>query len=629
MVWSLYKRKEDDSDIGTGLFSYTGDKLPPLKFSNGKTQEDVVSEVLKAINEGNKMIFIKGVCGSGKSAMALNLAKNFEKTSIVVPIKSLQKQYEMDYTKKMFILKDDGNPLKIEVIKGRNNFPCIFGGDRADDPTIPCIIELKEKNTDQILKYIEQNPMADKEDFANVSDVRRMNVAPACPYWAPIMPSEVNPRNLGDFSKEKYMAVCGKEFAVFRRKKGCKYYDQYSSYVNADVLIFNSMKYLIESSIGRKPKTDVEIIDECDEFLDSFANERRINMNRLHTSLSNLMPFDKESKMIVKELLQEINKLLFDLKKVDIEKITESDFFSLAEKILDNPYLAEEEEINYYNDVVEIVKSFENLFDETYISAEVIEKNPEQETLFGKNYASEDTLILNLVSINLAEKLRELTNQNKCLVMMSGTLHSEKVLRDIFGVTDFKIIEAETINPGEIRKQRTGLERNCSYANFQNKTVTRKHFLKTLDVCLSNVKLPAVVHVNAFSDLPNEQENEEFKFDNLITREKLRELQKNGDYEVDEFLSGNKKILFTTKCSRGVDFPGDKCNSIVMTRYPYPNISGLFWKILKKEQPEKFMEFYMDKARRELFQKIARGLRFPGDFVELWSPDNRVLNGNV
>jgi len=629
MAWSLYKKKGDDSEIGSGLFSYTGEKLPPLKFSNGKTQEDVVNEVCDAINSGHKLIFVRGVCGSGKSAMALNIAKNFNKTSIVVPIKSLQNQYENDYTKKMFILKDDGNPLKIEVIKGRNNFPCIYGGERADDPTIPCIIEIKEKNTDQILNYIEQNPMADKEDFANISDVRRMNVAPACPYYAPIMPSEVNPRNLGDFKKEKYMAVCGKEFAIFRRKRGCKYYDQYSSYVNSDVLIFNSMKYLIESKMGRKPKTDVEIIDECDEFLDSFANERRINLNRLHTALSNLMPFDKERKMVVKELIQEINKLLFDLKRVDIEKITESEFFSLTQKILDNPYLAEEEEINYYNDVVEIVSSFENLFDETYISMEVLEKNPNQEHLFGKNYASEDTLIVNLVSINLAEKLQELIRQNSCLVLMSGTLHSEEVLRDIFGVEDFKTIEAETKNPGEIKKQRTGLERNCSYANFKNETVTRKHYLKTLDVCLSNTKNPTLIHVTSFGDLPSEQEMEEFKFDNLITREKLKDLQKNGNYEVEQFIAGNRKILFTTKCSRGVDFPGEKCNSIILTRYPYPNISGLFWKILKKEQPEKFMGFYMDKARRDLFQKIARGLRFPGDFVEIWSPDNRVLNGGV
>ncbi|MBS3087246.1 hypothetical protein J4226_01495 [Candidatus Pacearchaeota archaeon] len=39
-------------------------------------------------------------------------------------------------------------------------------------------------------------------------------------------------------------------------------------------------------------------------------------------------------------------------------------------------------------------------------------------------------------------------------------------------------------------------------------------------------------------------------------------------------------ILFSTKCARGVDFAGDKCNSIIITKFPYPNIQSLFWKIL-------------------------------------------------
>lgn len=99
-MWSLYERKNEDSSDGVNLFDYSGEKLKPLKFSNGKTQEDVVKEVLETINAGNKLIFIKGICGTGKSAIALNLARHFKKTSIVVPIKSLQEQYEKDYTQK-------------------------------------------------------------------------------------------------------------------------------------------------------------------------------------------------------------------------------------------------------------------------------------------------------------------------------------------------------------------------------------------------------------------------------------------------------------------------------------------------------------------------------------------------
>ena len=130
-VWSLYEGEKS---------------LPPLVFSNGKSQADIVQEVLDAIKEGNKVIFIKGVCGTGKSAIALNLARILGKTSIVVPIKSLQEQYIKDYSGKKYLLKpnlqfkipdfpelknfkqsmQENERLKISSLIGRSNFKCKF-----------------------------------------------------------------------------------------------------------------------------------------------------------------------------------------------------------------------------------------------------------------------------------------------------------------------------------------------------------------------------------------------------------------------------------------------------------------------------------------------------------------------
>lgn len=626
-MWSLYKKTSNpDSILDEGK-----EALDPLKFSNSKTQEDVVKEVLEEINKGNKLIFIKGVCGTGKSAIALNLARHFKKTSIVVPIKSLQEQYETDYTKKKFLLKaDNSTPLNIAIIKGRNNFRCPFSGECADSPDIPCTIELKEKNTDALLKYIAQNPAVEKEDFSKASDIRRMNVAPTCPYWAPIMPSEINPKGLSDVKKIKYESILGKEFALFSRKSGCPWTDQYTAYKTADVLIFNSMKYQIETQLGRKPKTDLDIIDECDEFLDSFSSERKININRLASSLINLMPSDQEKRNAVKNLLKICNDILYNPPITDIQKLTKSPIEEILEIALQNPNIAEDEELNYYNTIVEIARSFENLLDETYISIQEQEVYQSQKGLFNSSSRTkENPIVITLVSINLAQKLQELIEQNNVLVLMSGTLHSEAVLKEIFGLESFKIIEAESKSPGKINKQRTGLERNCSFANFKSKSIKRKMYLKTLDLCMANAKPPTLIHVSAFKDLPTEEENKEFKFDNLITQESLRELQKRGNENITNFTSKETNILFTTKCSRGVDFAGDTCNSIIVTKFPYPNIQGLFWKILKQEQPNKFMQFYLDKARRELIQKVSRAVRFKGDSVDLWSPDSRVLNAKL
>ena len=643
-MWSLYKRlnstknQKPKTNNYVSPFDTDGEELKPLLFSNNKTQADVVKEILDAIEKGNKLIFIKGVCGTGKSAIALNLARHFKKTSIVVPIKSLQQQYENDYTKNKFILKQNKKPLNIAVIKGRNNFRCPFSQQpttnnqqptTADSPNLPCTIEIKEKNTAKLLEYIDKNPAVETEDFKTASDVKRMNIAPACPYWAPIIPAEINPKGLSNFKRIKYQATCGKEFALFQRKKGCAYYDQCEAYANADVLIFNSMKYQIETMIGRKPKTDLDIIDECDEFLDSFANERKINLNRLHTAISNLTPKDKDKRTVIKKLIHEINNVLYQ-ETIDIQKIKQSPILDIIEIANENPNLAEDEELNYYNTLVEIAQSFKNLLDETYISIEKIDNN--QNRLFNNQQPTtnnQQQVFVNIVSINLAQKLKELIEQNNVLVMMSGTLHSEQVLKDIFGLEDFKIIEAETQNPGKIHKQRTGLEKNCSFRNFKDGTITRNQYLKILDMCMAKSEQPTLVHISAFKDLPTQTENEILKLDNLITQEQLKDLQSKGNTAVDEFTSGETDILFTTRCARGVDFPGEKCNSIVITKFPYPNIQGLFWKILKQEQPEKFMEFYLDKARRDLFQKIARGIRFKGDKVNLYSPDTRVLNSSL
>ena len=141
-------------------------------------------------------------------------------------------------------------------------------------------------------------------------------------------------------------------------------------------------------------------------------------------------------------------------------------------------------------------------------------------------------------------------------------------------------------------------------------------------------KKPVLVHVNAFSDLPDENEIKQYGLKNLVSRDSLRESQ-NEDKEgelISKFKNGKMDILFTTRCARGVDFPGEQCNSIVFTKFPNPNPDEAFWKILKQTKPTKYWSFYRDKAKRELLQKLFRGLRFKEDHVFVLSPDKRVLD---
>ena len=188
-MWSLYQ----DNQF-----------LEPLKFSNGKTQEDVTEEVLGLLSRGKKIVFIKGVCGTGKSAIALNIARKLGKSSIIVPGKTLQMQYKRDYEENKYLIKENGERLVISVITGRNNHKCQFLEDNkkaipiikkeinsklndifepdykniknkeyenkkedlsADNYNLPCKIELKEKNFMKIKEYIHQNKNIDPSRF--------------------------------------------------------------------------------------------------------------------------------------------------------------------------------------------------------------------------------------------------------------------------------------------------------------------------------------------------------------------------------------------------------------------------------------------------------------------------------
>ena len=165
-----------------------------------------------------------GKCGSGKSLIGLELARRLGKASVVVPVKYLQKQYEQDYTNKMYLQKDTGEKLKITVLTGRNNHQCLYEPEHtADYPLLPCIIEIKKENLQLLDKYLEENPMVDVEDFKNIDDIRRVSVAAACPFWSPVINKDWfgNDYGLKDAQQIDYEGLRNRQFAYFRRKPGC------------------------------------------------------------------------------------------------------------------------------------------------------------------------------------------------------------------------------------------------------------------------------------------------------------------------------------------------------------------------------------------------------------------------
>ena len=316
MTWSLETKE--------------GKILEPLQFSNNKTQEDVVHEVLQRIKEGNKIIFMRGVCGSGKSAVALNVAKSLGKSSVVVPVKYLQQQYENDYMHKLTIKKDNDKQLKITILTGRNNHKCLYNTScTADDKFLPCHIRIKKENIDMLRLYMKENPFIEEKDVKTIEDIRRMSVAPACPFWSPIMGKEWANKGLKDAEVYEYKGLRDKRYLYHKRKPGCTYYEQFMSYITADVLVFNAKKYELETVMDRKPATEIEIIDECDEFLDSLGNEQQINFGYLLRVLEDIIKDAREDTKDVLEEIRDIARSISTAKWIE-EQIEHNEILKLA-----------------------------------------------------------------------------------------------------------------------------------------------------------------------------------------------------------------------------------------------------------------------------------------------------------
>ena len=645
MVWNLYEKERF---------------LEPLKFSNGKTQEDIVRDVLDLIKKGKKIIFIRGVCGTGKSAIALNIARNIGQASIIVPGKTLQSQYKADYERDKYLLKENGEKLKINVMTGRNNHKCKFLEDKEsmgshwDDPKgpkkeinsrwsdifsfskkeineskkkdlsadrydLPCKIELKKMNFYKIKAYLKQNKHINSSNIHDIQDVKRISVASICPYWSPVIPEEYDLKIFENATQRKYTGLDNNKFIFYQRKRGCKFYEQFNYYIDSDAIVFNSLKYKLESALNRKPATEIEIIDECDEFLDSFSNQRLISLTRLQHALNYIFPDNQSDKKVLEDLEVEIGEIKRDRRiqaavySKMIVPIKETNIYDLLKTLLKNSeFMNCVDDENYLLDVEETARLFDDFFDETYLT--FIKKD--------------NNLVVSLVTTNLAKRFKEMVDKNKIIVLMSGTIHSQNVLRDIFGLKEFDIIEAETTDQGNIEIQKTGLEKDCKYSNFANGNNNREGYLRALEECIKVSEKPVLIQVNGFGDLPSREEINNFELKFLPNREELREAQRE-DKEgklIDEFKCGRKDILFSTKCTRGIDFPGEKCKSIVFTKYPNPDVKSAFWKILNQTKPQYYWEFYKDKAERELLQRIYRGLRFKEDHIFLLSPDSRVLD---
>lgn len=578
---------------------YKGDNfLEPLSYSTGKDQKDLVEEILNEFRN-NRVVFLKGMVGTGKSAVALNLVKELGRGVFSVPTKPLQDQYINDYEKELKILKNEEKPLEIKFLKGRNNFHCPYSeeadedcscfqckGDdaRANCQHLPCTVSIVDGELkDHVI--LKESSKVTEQDLREEENLSRLKVGELCPYWSPLYNFELKRQG---FSSEKYSSVHGVSYWNKRENDPCPFYRQFRSYLDSDVIVYNSKMYEIETLYSeRKPVVDVEIIDEADLFLD------QLNMK---TS-------------IYKSTLEKIRDSI-DSPGTKEQRYIEEVFFIFDEVIREN-------ELNKFDNRVN------NFLKALYFLLERIE----DEWADNKQLKIEKTLKFsdNISYMGLMDDLEKISlfipkpsqvlsdfisNSSDKILLMSATPHAKGVLKNVFGLEEMGYVEGETRIKGDLRVKRPSKSVKLTSKRF-NKNKVKKDYYRALEECLEKSEKPCLLHIHAYRYLPEEIR---------------KRAKKSQEQDIKEFKNGDRDILYSTKLKRGMDLRGDECRSVVIQKYPYPNLGDPYLQALKKRLGNEFWDYYEDMARRDLVQQIGRVLRSDDDWAEIWSPDKKVYN---
>lgn len=547
-----------------GLVDAKGD-LPPLVYSNGKTQKDVVNEIIEKFDD-NDMIFLKGGVGTGKSAIALHLIGYYGKGIISVPTRLLQRQYTDDYGKHgdKRVLLPGGSFLSVNFLMGRSNFKCLYNPKAwCSNYGLPCTRRLR-------------------------SDQSRCGVAVECSYWSPVYRSGYCENLAYTHEKIDYKSITGtKKF--YRSDSPCFYYDQFIHFTRRGAILMNSAKWEVETFLGRKPKVPIEIIDEGDEYLDSLTYRTVIN-DRLFQNLLKNNDFRKDSVDYVYDIFSKLVKgygengyddLLFNSEPI-------VDFLEVFEDLISK--------VEPSDFVKNIIGKMDFIF--RY-----------KKDAWARTVLNPDRIILFIPNPEIT--LNALAARSGKLLFMSATIHSLDSFNRVFKIKRPPIVLAEKKFPGLLyimKPKDKGHLSNITFKKWNGSYEFRESYWRLLDELIEISSKPCLIQVHARKYLP-----EKYK----ASPEQSRE---------NRWSFNDKDVFFSTKTDRGIDLKDDLCRSIILLKYPMPNISEVVLKTMRNLLGESaFWEYINDMANRNMVQQCGRAVRHEDDWCEVYTLDAKVL----
>lgn len=428
-------------------------QLEPRRYSSGKTQVDIIEEIIEAFKK-NDIVFLKATVGSGKSAVGLRSILEFGRGVVSVPTKVLSDQYAASYEGDKYFLKEDGSKAKIGILKGRRNFRCPFQAEKGreiscDNSVLPC-----------------KRPVDWKHGEHRIDALRE------CPHWGFIFPKGLADSIKGA-RKAPYEAVKGRY--AWCMKGECPYWKQFHAYVAADAIVMNSAKWAAELSVGRLPRVPITVIDEADYWLDSLAvkvsvTERTIGWLREQVRRS-IESGESEDNVELEEMMGLFNDLWF-------EAIAgRGDPLKLVEFLVELLNEIDETSGDMYWKLGSVLEH------KGHAEWDIREK--------GITYFVPDPRI---VLDGILEKVG-----GKWL-LMSATFQSREVLESVFGIEPI-FIDGETKFPGKLIQRKLGTEETINYQKWMDDRFKRKYW-NSLQKITRKAKRPGFVPVHAHAYLP-------------------------------------------------------------------------------------------------------------------------------
>ncbi|MGC8817648.1 MAG: hypothetical protein ACP5PX_07670, partial [Candidatus Hadarchaeum sp.] len=429
-----------------------GGQLEPRRYSSGKTQADLIEEIVRAFKD-NDIVFLRATVGSGKSAVGLRTIMEFGRGIVSVPTKVLSDQYAAAYEGEKYFLKEDGSRLKIGILKGRRNFRCRFQADKGrdvscDSSSLPC-----------------------KRPIDWKSGERRIDALSECPHWGFIFRPEIA-KSLKGVKKATYEGIKGSW--TWCLKGDCPYWGQFQAYVDADAIVMNSAKWAAEVNAGRLPEVPITVVDEADYWLDSLAvkvsiTERTINW--LQESVGRSLEFTEDDEGGLKEMMEELR-----------------EEWSRCLGGGGNPLKLVRSLVDLLNEMDEtsgdLLWKLESVLEHrSHAEWEIWEK--------GITYFVPDPKIV-------LESIRNKVGGK--WLLMSATVQDKNVLREVFGIEP-TFIEGETRFPGRLIPRRLGSEEVINYRKWADERFRRKYW-GMLERMMKRAKRPGFVPVHALAYLP-------------------------------------------------------------------------------------------------------------------------------